>query len=247
MKKIIINADDFGESIEKNAAIEYCFHAGYITSSTIMANGECFGDAIERVKKNNFSNIGIHINIFDGESLTDDIKECKRFYNKGKFDYKLKMYSLLTRKEKNALIKEFDAQILKVSNALEHELTHGDSHHHTHFNIFILPLLSRVLKKNNINKIRICGRGKTVLGKIHYIMFRLMINKKMLTPDYFSWFGDKVNKDNVVNEIMCHPIMNSYGLVVNKVSNIPADKCEKMEDLCSKIDVHDQKISYREL
>jgi predicted glycoside hydrolase/deacetylase ChbG (UPF0249 family) len=44
--KIIFNADDFGMGKGINSGILDCFNAGIVKSTTLVANGEAFDDAV---------------------------------------------------------------------------------------------------------------------------------------------------------------------------------------------------------
>src|SRR5574344_1268555 len=82
MKKIIINADDFGYSHSVNEAIVECFKRRYITQTTIMTNMPFYDEAITYAKENNLMDkIGLHINLDEGFPLTDDIKRNRKFCN----------------------------------------------------------------------------------------------------------------------------------------------------------------------
>ena len=79
MKKLIINADDFGYSKENNEAIKEGFKAGIITSASIMTNTDYFDDAINSILPEIPTiNIGIHLNIIEGKSLTNPSMLCDK-------------------------------------------------------------------------------------------------------------------------------------------------------------------------
>ena len=75
-KYLIINADDFGMSSEFNQAICCLMNQGIVTSTSIMANGRAYEEAILDVKKYKLDNIGVHL------TLT-----CDGFENKNKITY----------------------------------------------------------------------------------------------------------------------------------------------------------------
>ena len=70
MKRIIINADDCGMSLQVNEHIEQAILAGKISSTTVMANMEDFDGAV-RLYKTYGSEIsfGWHINLTEGSPL----------------------------------------------------------------------------------------------------------------------------------------------------------------------------------
>ena len=66
MKKLIVNADDFGFTRGVNAGIARAFKSGVLTSATIMANGDAFEDAIEIARANPDLGIGCHLAVVGG-------------------------------------------------------------------------------------------------------------------------------------------------------------------------------------
>jgi len=60
MRKLIINADDFGLTTGVNSAISECARRGVLRSATIMANGPAFDDAVRTGKDSADLGIGIH-------------------------------------------------------------------------------------------------------------------------------------------------------------------------------------------
>src|SRR6266567_2053279 len=69
MKRLIVNADDFGVSRGVNRAFVECHQLGIVTSATLMANSTAFNDAIELAKENRRLSVGCHVTLMDGEPL----------------------------------------------------------------------------------------------------------------------------------------------------------------------------------
>lgn len=113
---IIINADDFGLTESKSLAILDAFNKGYISSTTMRANRDYFDKAIELANKHNLNKkIGIHINLTEGETLTNKIKEDSFFCSNGKFHNKINRYKPLSYKQKQELHDEVKAQIERMA------------------------------------------------------------------------------------------------------------------------------------
>ena len=66
MKRLIVNADDFGFTRGINRAVVRAFKTGIVTSATIMANGEAFEDAVELALANPGLGIGCHLAVVGG-------------------------------------------------------------------------------------------------------------------------------------------------------------------------------------
>src|SRR5204863_8267646 len=61
MKRLIVNADDFGFTRGVNAGILRASESGILTSATLMANGDAFGEAVEMALANPRLGVGCHL------------------------------------------------------------------------------------------------------------------------------------------------------------------------------------------
>ena len=66
MRRLIINADDFGMTYGVNRAITETHRAGVVTSATLMANESAVDDAIIIASENPSLGIGCHVVLVDG-------------------------------------------------------------------------------------------------------------------------------------------------------------------------------------
>ena len=69
MKKLIVNADDFGRHELINRAVERAFNSGCLRSATLMAGGIAFDDAINLAKKFPKLGVGIHFTLANGNPI----------------------------------------------------------------------------------------------------------------------------------------------------------------------------------
>lgn len=131
-KFLIINADDFGMSSEFNQAICCLMTQGIVSSTSLMANGKAYQEALQDIRKYDLKNIGIHL------TLT-----CDGFENKNKITYSSVthansledkdgiLYCSYRDLAANALdediINEIYTQIIKIKND-GIEFTHIDNH-----------------------------------------------------------------------------------------------------------------------
>ncbi len=67
--EIILNADDFGASLAVNEAIQRAYHAGALTSASLMVNGAAFEDALQRIPKMPGIAVGLHLVLSEGRSV----------------------------------------------------------------------------------------------------------------------------------------------------------------------------------
>ena len=156
-KKFVLNADDFGMSEAFNTAILEGYNAGILKSTSLVANGEAFEEAVSKVVRNCPDlGIGVHLNIIEGKALTKDIDEVAdvngNFYNSyGQLI--IKAYKPNNKEFITQLEKEFRAQIEKIKNA-GIKITHIDSHVHTHAIPPIFDLVCKLAKEYDIPQIR---------------------------------------------------------------------------------------------
>ncbi len=69
MKRLIVNADDFGLTHGVNRAIAACHQRGIVSSATLMATGACFDEAVGLAAQMPELSVGCHIVLVDGEPL----------------------------------------------------------------------------------------------------------------------------------------------------------------------------------
>ena len=206
----IVNADDFGLSRDINKAIDKCMKDGSITSTTLVANGEDFEDAVELARQGGYlDKVGIHFNLIEGKPLTEDIKKCSRFCKDGEFAYKRNSALFLTKQEKSAIKKEVKAQILKIKEA-GIPLTHFDSHEHVHTEYPIYSTIRSILLEEGVKTIRLSANCLKVnkLKKLYKSWYNIKLRSDgFRTTDFFLSYFDKTEfrEDQKIIELMIHP------------------------------------------
>src|ERR1700722_15737800 len=71
MRRLIVNADDFGFTAGVNRGIVEAHCRGVVTSSTLMANGPAFSDAVHLARTVPQLSVGCHVVLIDGRPLLD--------------------------------------------------------------------------------------------------------------------------------------------------------------------------------
>src|ERR1700688_1671347 len=71
VRRLIVNADDFGFTAGVNRAIVEAHQHGIVTSTTLMANGRAFEDAVILAKTVPHLSVGCHVVLIDGEPVLD--------------------------------------------------------------------------------------------------------------------------------------------------------------------------------
>ena len=69
MKYLILNADDFGMTRGVNQGIIRAHREGILTSTTLMANGPAFDDAVEQIAANPKLGVGCHLVLVGGKCV----------------------------------------------------------------------------------------------------------------------------------------------------------------------------------
>jgi predicted glycoside hydrolase/deacetylase ChbG (UPF0249 family) len=145
VRRVIINADDFGLTRGVNRAVMELHSKGALSSATIMARAAATGEAIEEALKTPSLHLGCHVVLVDGEPLSSprDIPGLAD-EKTGRFHPTLATFLRLVltgRIRPDEIQAEAAAQIaLLQGRGLR--LTHIDTHKHTHmFPAVLRPLL----------------------------------------------------------------------------------------------------------
>ena len=148
MKKLIINADDFGLSPSVNRAILQVWKCGNLTSATMMVNMPGTAHAIVLAKENPSFPVGLHFCITEGTALSG--KSALTDEN-GKFTNRTQLLKNIFSGHitRNTIRQEFILQLEKFrSSGLS--LSHVDSHQHIHMNPFIFKSILPVINEQKI-------------------------------------------------------------------------------------------------
>jgi hopanoid biosynthesis associated protein HpnK len=156
MKKVIINADDFGLSKGVNEGIILAHQKGILTSTSLITNMPGFAQAVELAKQNERLGVGLHLNIVRGQPFSP-VDRVESLLNKEQnffsniFIIVRKLWSKKIKKQEIEL--EFRAQIEK---ALENNLqiSHFDSEKHIHCLPSLLRIVLKLGREYNIKKLR---------------------------------------------------------------------------------------------
>ncbi len=144
LRRLIINADDFGLTAGINRAILESHGAGVVTSATLMANGRAFQPAVDAAKTAPHLGVGCHVVLVDGAPLLLPAKVPTLTVPRGEFRPQFGRFALAAISGKLApeeIEAEAKAQIRKLQ-AAGIAVTHLDSHKHVHmFPRVLRPLL----------------------------------------------------------------------------------------------------------
>jgi len=156
MKRVIINADDFGLIQGVNEGIIRAYREGVLSSATLMANAPGFEHAVELAGQNKDLGVGVHLNILRGKPLSESRHVASLMTKEGMFCpsvYRLYRRLKLRRIDLGEVEKELRAQIEKVMNA-GIVPSHLDSEKHSHMIGPLFTVVLKLAKDYRISKIR---------------------------------------------------------------------------------------------
>jgi hopanoid biosynthesis associated protein HpnK len=158
VRRLIVNADDFGFTAGINRAILEGHTRGIVTSSTLMANGRAFEDAVNLAKTVPRLSVGCHVVLIDGEPvLAEQLPSITATNSRGvQFRDGLKSFAaraLAGRMNANEIENEASAQIGKIQ-ASGLSVSHIDTHKHTHLFPAVLQPLLRAARACGVHAVR---------------------------------------------------------------------------------------------
>jgi predicted glycoside hydrolase/deacetylase ChbG (UPF0249 family) len=221
LKKLIVNADDFGFTRDVNRGIVEAHRKGILTATTLMANGKEFADAINLAQENPTLDIGAHLVLIGGHSLVPPYNELPTT---------VKDLLIAVARKKLRPYEELRPQIEKILSA-GISITHIDTHKHTHLFPPVLDAVARLAEEFKIPWVRrpfdLPLKGATVplavrltsqsLRAVRAAFHRKLKRHGCQTTDHFAGFqvtGRLRTKELIAvlqslpegsTEFMCHP------------------------------------------
>lgn len=273
MRRLVVNADDFGFTHDVNAGIVEAHQRGILTATTLMANGPAYSDAVSLARANPDLDIGCHLVLVGGQSLFRPGEDFPGSV--------AKMMAAITAKLLQPYA-ELRAQILRILDSGIEPL-HMDTHKHTHLFPPVLDAVARLSAEFQIPWVRrpfdlpIPG-GATPSGEVPWLVkttsrglqfvrkrFEMVLEQNgCQTTDHFAGFqmtgrfraaqlAELIRHlPDGLTEFMCHP-----GRLTDELRAAPTrlKECreEELEALTSPLvaraieDAGVKLVSYREL
>ena len=217
-KKLVVVADDFGESKDVNSRIISSFLDGIVTTASIFVGMPFTDDGVKRAKDVGLS-LGLHLRLTEGPPLTKgpiDFGLC----NGGEFLPPLQLLKRLMIGGSdfvNVIRDEIRAQMDAFLKYIE-KPEHINTHHHIHIHPLILKPLLAVANDYNFPVLRwptepVLGKGK-LKREIEIITFNILafygektLNKSgMKSPDHFR--GLRLMDGEINSTTLCDTIKN---------------------------------------
>jgi hopanoid biosynthesis associated protein HpnK len=157
VRRLIVNADDFGLTRGVNRAVLELHHGGVLSSATLMARAAAAAEAMKMARESATLGVGCHVVLVDGEPALppgDLPTLCDQ--RTGLFCRELGGFArrALAGKIQAAEIEAEAAAQIALLQASGLCLTHVDTHKHTHMFPVVLRALLRAARAAGIGAVR---------------------------------------------------------------------------------------------
>ena len=155
MRRLIVNADDFGLTAGVNRGIIQANQEGIVTSTTLMATGKAFNAAANAALSAKNLAIGCHVVLLDGAPISP-VEQISTLVEDNRLRHDVMSFGLAAiagRISPEHIEMEATAQIRRLQVA-GIELTHVDTHKHSHIFPGVLRPLVRACQTCGIKGIR---------------------------------------------------------------------------------------------
>ena len=166
MRRLIVNADDFGLHAAVNRGILTAHTEGIVSSASLMAGGAAFDDAVRIAKQCPQLGVGVHLTLVGASPLLPVAEVSSLLDEAGDFygSYPLFIKRFLRGKIRLAEVeRELAAQIDRVRMA-GIQPSHLDSHQHLHVLPGIGGLVLDLARRFSIRAIRIPAEPVAFIG-----------------------------------------------------------------------------------
>ena len=195
MRKIIINADDFGISRGTTLGIIDAHRYGVVSSTTAMMNMPYVGEALKQAAQYPDLGVGIHLVLTTGVPIEGD---CHSLVDESGGFHKQKQGFDHCQVDLGELEKEWDAQIQKFIELAGKLPTHIDSHHHVHLRKNLIDVALKLARKYDI------PMRQTIQDLTEYEP--VFCFDEMYDEDVnLEYLKSHIENDLPFQEVMCHP------------------------------------------
>lgn len=231
--ELIVNADDFGLTAAVNRGIVAAHRDGIVTSTSLLATGDAFDDAIRLARATPTLAVGIHLALTGQRALCPPRQIGGLVDADGQFVgdvFRLAARLLRRRVRSEDLERELDAQIRRVRES-GLAVSHLDGHQHVHVLPGVAPIVASLARAHGIDRVRY--PAETVRGymlrdmrRARRLVEQLVLGRACASSplralrraDAFAgfYFGGQLDETNLLTvlrhlpghgrvELMCHP------------------------------------------
>jgi predicted glycoside hydrolase/deacetylase ChbG (UPF0249 family) len=220
MKRLIVNADDYGRTQEISRGIRQAHLRGIVTSTTCMMNIPTTAEDIALARKETPSlGLGVHLVLTMGRPVLALGSGSPLTDTNGNFLRQTELLRQLPHLQMEQVEREWRAHIEAFIDATGCTPTHLDSHHHSSY--FSPELFRAMLELANEYKCAIrfpfAGDNSRELEETYKHVPELMKEFNVRHPDRFiaDFYDERATYEELLNaidrlpggttEIMCHP------------------------------------------
>ena len=219
VRRLIVNADDFGLTSGVNRAIAEAHQKGIVTSSTLMANFPAFAEAAGIARETPSLSVGCHVVLVDGSPVSSPEKVPSLLSRNGAarlLRQNLGSFALAgiqgKLREKDVAT-EVAAQIEKL-RAADVAVSHVDSHKHTHIIPAVLKPLLAVTCDFGVHAVR------NPFGPVKTMAYAHLVRRPKLWTRYTQLGILRRFERQFLDEVKRHGMITpdgSFGVVVTGV------------------------------
>jgi hopanoid biosynthesis associated protein HpnK len=186
VRRLIVNADDFGRSPSINAAVIRAHREGILTSASLMVNEIAFDEAVELAKQNPKLGVGLHLTLLVGHAALPPEKIPGLVNARGEFGnnpFAVGMNYFFNRSLQEQLRAEIHTQFEKF-NSTGLTLDHVNGHLHFHLHPTVFKILMDNADEFQIRHLRLTRdcllrshrmtRGKIFTRITHATIFEIL-------------------------------------------------------------------------
>ena len=132
MKRLIVNADDFGRARGVNRGILRAHRDGIVTAATLMVSAPATDDAARIARDVPTLDVGVHLTLTYGRPISDPAAVASLVEPDGSFPRVPSAFLGTGRADRDEALAEYRAQVARAGSLLGRRPTHLDSHHWLH-------------------------------------------------------------------------------------------------------------------
>jgi hypothetical protein len=205
VKRLIVNADDFGRSAGVNAGVLEAHARGVVTSATVMVRENAAARGIREAAERAWGlSLGLHFSLTGGGAPASAARRLPNIAPGGRF--RRTREELPDRLPPEEVLLELEAQIGVFEALARKPPSHMDSHHHVALHPSVAPVFAAVARQRSLPVRAASDEAR-----------RSLRGAGVRTPDRFvdEFYGESVVVGTLeriltalpdgTTELMCHP------------------------------------------
>jgi hopanoid biosynthesis associated protein HpnK len=192
LRRLIVNADDFGRSHSINEAVIRAHRNGILTAASLMVNEPGFDEAVKLARENPKLGVGLHLTLLMGHSTLPPKKIPGLVNSRGEFSNSpvgVGMSYFFKRSLRGQLRAEIHAQFEKF-HAAGLTLDHVNGHLHLHLHPVIFKILMADADQLGIKRMRLtrdCLARSRRLARGHWFY-------RVSHAAIYAWLSSRAHK-----------------------------------------------------